>query len=44
MREHEEDEVFDFIDFDKIDVGRKPCRIITVLKIPGIYKITFSNV
>ena len=43
MREHEEDEKFIFIDFDKVDVGKKPCRIISIMKIPGIYKITFNN-
>jgi len=44
MREHEEDEPFIFVDFDKVDVCKRPCRIITVMKIPGIYEVTFSNV
>jgi len=43
MRQHEEDEPFVFIDFDKVDVCKRPCRIITVMKIPGIYEVKFSN-
>jgi hypothetical protein len=37
MKQHQEDEEFVFIDFDKVDVGQRPCRIIAVMKIPGIY-------
>lgn len=43
MVEHEEDEEFGFIDFQKVDVEKRPCRIVAVMKIPGLYQIIFSN-
>ena len=43
MKQHQEDEEFVFIDFDKVNVGQHPCRIIAVMKIPGVYQIVFSN-